>query len=316
MEWTRRVEKIPRGLPSPRVAIGTFDGLHRGHRAVIGEVRTLTGSAGGSAVVVTFEPYPQEVLAPARPTARLTTLGEKRVLLEAAGVDVMVALPFSRQMAAMEAEAFLDGILGRLGMRSLVAGYNFTVGRGRSGDLATLNRVGNRMGFDVTIVPPVLHQGAPVSSTRIRDALGRGRIDAANAMLGYLYVIEGRVGEGDGRGRSLGYPTANLELDDPRKLLPTDGVYAVWVKRRGEAHLGIMNLGCRPTFGGGRTCVEVHLIDFRDSLYGETLVVEVVKRLRDEETFLEDASLAEQIGRDVEIARQVLGRTSVARDHR
>ncbi len=308
MRCIRRVEDIPGNLPLPCVAMGTFDGLHRGHRSVIDRVREIARTSGGSAVVVTFEPYPQEVLRPERPVARLTSFEEKRLLLGRLGVGVLLALPFDRQMAALDAETFFRDTLGPLRMKSLVVGYNFTAGRGRGGDLATLTGVGDDHGFDVAVVPPVLCGGLPVSSTRIRGAVNRGSIALANEMLGGPYGILGKVVEASGRGRALGFPTANIVSEDPAKLLPADGVYAVWVRRRDQRVCGVMNVGRRPTFGESERWVEVHLVDFRDNLYGEHLFVEVVERLRDEEVFEDEAQLRLQIGRDVEIARQLLDR--------
>jgi riboflavin kinase/FMN adenylyltransferase len=312
----RRVVEIPRDLPAPRAAMGTFDGLHRGHRAVIDRVVGLKRSSGGCAVVVTFEPYPQDVLAPQRQMGRLTSLEEKKILLGPMDIEVLLALPFDRGMASMEAESFFRDILGPLGMKSLVVGYNFTVGRGRSGDLTTLTRVGNEEGFDVKIVSPVLFKAAPVSSTRIRGAVSRGDIATANDMLGYSYCLYGKVVGGEGRGKSLGYPTANLAFADEAKLLPGDGVYAVWVRRRDSRLPGVMNAGRRPTFGPGRGWVEVHLMDFRDDIYGEMLLVEVVDRLRGEKAFADEVQLREQMGRDVEAARQLLDGGKAIRDHR
>ncbi len=315
VRWVEGVEEIhPGDMPTPRVAMGTFDGLHLGHRAVIREVLDLQKSSGGSAVVVTFEPYPQEILSPERSPARLTTPEEKRVLLGSMGVDATVALRFDRRMAAMDAAGFFRTVLGHLGMKSLFVGYNFTVGRERGGDLETLRRIGKDLGFDVRIVSPVLHEGSPISSTRIRGRVRDGGIDSANEMLGHAYAMHGRVVEGSGRGRSLGYPTANLALDDERKLLPADGVYAVWTVRRGERLAGIMNVGRRPTFGAEGRSVEVHVMDFRGDMYGDVLTVEIVDRLRKEERFADEVQLRIQIGHDVEIARQLLDRRTTTRD--
>jgi len=308
----RKVEEIPADLASPRVTIGTFDGVHRGHRAVIERMLDLVRSHGGSSVVVTFEPHPQEVLAPERRLLRLTSFEEKRVLLGELGVDAMAALPFDRPMSEMDAETFFDRVLGRLGVRSLVVGYNFTIGRGREGNLATLANIGNRRGFDVTIVPPVLYEGAPLSSTRIRDSLCRGRVGAANAMLGHAYLVRGRVVGGSGRGRSLGYPTANVEPENPKKLVPSDGVYAVRVRHAGTAYPGVMNVGRRPTFGGGSRQVEVHLMEFEGALYGETLEVEVVDRIRNEKTFSDGDRLRAEIEQDLRRVREIFERASFA----
>jgi riboflavin kinase/FMN adenylyltransferase len=302
----RSPEEIPENLTSPRVAMGTFDGMHRGHQAVVARLLELSRSSGGTAVVVTFEPYPQRVLRPDRPPRRLTVWEEKRALLERLGVEVTLALPFDRSVARMDAETFFRDMLGPLGIHSLVVGYNFTVGRGRGGDLAALTRIGERLGFDVIVVSPVLWKGVPLSSTRIRDAVEGGLLSAANRMLGYEYVVLGRVVEGGGRGRSLGYPTANLEVEDSEKLVPADGVYAVRVRRTGQVLQGVMNVGCRPTFGEGRRSVEVHLMGLEDDMYGEVLWVEVVARVRDERAFADEGQLVAQIRRDIEHARHLL----------
>jgi riboflavin kinase / FMN adenylyltransferase len=309
MELVRLDDLSPRAWPAPAVTVGNFDGVHRGHQALVAVAVEDARAASGTAVVLTFDPHPSRVLSPDRAPSALMTLDQKADILAGLGVDKLAVLPFTRELASESPEDFARLVLAEaLGARLVVVGSNFRFGRGRTGDVERLTGLGARLGFRVHGVPPLLHEGAPISSTRIREALFRGAVEAVPPLLGRRFFVEGTVVPGAGRGKQLGIPTANLDVVN--ETLPGRGVYACFVRLRGERgplRPSVLNLGRRPTFGGGETTVEAHLLDFEEDLYGESLRVEFVRRLREERHFSGVSALVEQIRRDVEEARQVLG---------
>lgn len=294
------------------VSVGVFDGLHAGHREILARARARAGD--GRLVVVSFDPHPDLVLRKvfeARPP--LTPLGEKRERLRALGVDAFEVLPFTREMAALDPEAFVDRhLVGPFAPRWLVIGGNFALGRGRSGDAARLAAIGAARGFEVESVPLLEVGGAPVSSTRIRGLLAEGRVAEAAPLLGRRYGLTGLVVRGEAMGRALGYPTANLRLHE-EKLVPANGIYAVWARPAGsEAWLpGAMSIGVRPTFGGQVRTLEVHLLDWSGDLYGRDLEVEFVDWLRPELRFDSAAALVAAMDRDVAATRARLAAARV-----
>lgn len=296
------------------VTVGTFDGLHRGHQAVLAEVvrRTQAGRRGLASRLVTFDPHPLEVVNPAAAPKLLTLSDEKRELVAAAGVDGMVVLPFTRDVAQLPPEAFVRQLREEHDLRELVLGYDHGFGRGRAGDAALVRRLGQAQGFDVAVVDAVREDGQPISSTLIRTAVAHGDLDAAARWLGRPYSLLGRVVPGAGRGRTIGVPTINLAPPDPRKLLPPDGVYAVWVTIQGKGDGGrvggMMNQGPRPTFAEAGRTLEIHLFDFDGDLYGKTVRVEWVRRLRDVQAFPSREALVAQLERDRQAARASLNR--------
>ena len=281
------------------VTVGSFDGVHRGHRAVIAEAIARARSASRLSVVVTFEPHPAAVLS-ARPPARLTVGAERLEAMAELGVDRLVVLRFDRALAALDFESFVEDVLvRRCAMRELVIGADHGFGKGRSGDRRTLPALGERLGFGVTVVGPVPDaRGEAISSTRIRAALGEGHLARAADWLGRPYRITGRVVPGAGRGRALGIPTLNLEPLDPEKALPPDGVYAARVEWAGGVAGAMMNQGPRPTVGDTRRSLEAHLFGFDGNLYGRTVRVEWVARLRDVRRFESLEALRLQLDRD------------------
>jgi len=296
------------------VTVGTFDGVHRGHQAVLAEIVRRARARDLESVVVTFEPHPLEVVNPAAAPRLLTLPEERQRLLAQAGVDSVAVLPFTRELAELSPEQFMREVLrARFGMQELVLGYDHGFGRGRTGDLDVVRRIGRADGFAVDVVEPVRDNGQPISSTLIRAAVAHGDLALADRWLGRPYSALGVVERGAGRGRSIGVPTLNLAVPDGRKLLPPDGVYAVWVQwgTDGQRVGGMMNQGPRPTFGVVERGLEVHLFDVDVELYGQTVLVEWVRRLREVHEFSSRQALVEQLARDRMAARESLNRASI-----
>jgi riboflavin kinase/FMN adenylyltransferase len=291
--------------------------VHLGHQAVLQEINRRARAAGRASVLVTFDPHPLEVVNPDAAPPLLTTGPERLEILAQSPLDYVLILRFDRHLAGLPPESFVrDILLERCAVRELVIGHDHGFGRGRSGDVETLRRLGASEGFDVDVVDPVDFGGQHVSSSRIRRAVAGGDLLTARAMLGRPYGVVGRVGQGERRGRLLGVPTINLTDLSPRKLLPPDGVYAVAVEWREGRVGGMMNQGPRPTFQDGRRTLEVHLLDFEGDLYNEWVRVEWVERLRDIERFSSVEQLQQQLERDRTNAVAALGlaRTAVKFD--
>jgi len=299
-----RLPPLPRGST---VTVGSFDGVHLGHEAVLREIARRADAAGRASVLVTFEPHPLEIVNPQAAPPLLTTDVERREILAQLPLDYVLFLRFDRRLASLTPEEFVEQVLiERCHVRELVIGHDHGFGRGRSGDVETLRRLGAERGFAVDVVDVVDVGEQHVSSSRIRRAVAGGDLATAARMLGRPYQVSGRVGEGERRGRRLGVPTINLAEVPPQKLLPPDGVYAVRVEWRGGRAGGMMNQGPRPTFQDGRRILEAHLFDFDGNLYGEWVRVEWVERLRDVESFASVEALQRQLEHDRTRARAVL----------
>ena len=309
MEIVRDPSAVPGALRGAAAAIGNFDGVHLGHRAVIDAAKAAAGRLGAPLGVVTFDPHPRAHFAPGAPPFRLMSAEARAHLLEKLGIQVLFELPFGPVMAAQPAEDFARQTLGeRLGLSHLVAGADFRFGRGRAGDVALLQRIGPGAGYAVTVAPMVDLGGEEISSTRIRDALSQGRPRDAARLLGHVHRIEGEVIHGAKRGRTLGFPTANVALDGLH--LPRFGVYAVGVEVLDGPHSGryrgAASLGVRPMYGGEAPNLETYLMDFSGDLYGAHLSVGLVEFLRPESTFPDLPSFLAAMARDVDEARAVL----------
>jgi riboflavin kinase/FMN adenylyltransferase len=292
------------------VTVGSFDGVHLGHQAVLREIDRRARAARRASVLVTFDPHPLEVVNPEAAPPLLTTGPERLEILALSPLDYVLLMRFDRRLASLPPDQFVrDVLLGRCAMRELVIGHDHGFGRGRSGDVETLRLLGEVHGFGVDVVAPVDFGGQHVSSSRIRRAVAGGDLATAGALLGRPYGVVGRVGEGERRGRLLGVPTINLSELSPRKLLPPDGVYAVRVEWRGGQAGGMMNQGPRPTFQDGRRVLEAHLFEFDGDLYGEWVRIEWVERLRDTEPFASVEHLKAQLQHDRQRALAVLAGT-------
>lgn len=302
----RVVLGVPERATHPTaLTIGNFDGLHLGHRRMIERLRESAAQCGLDAAVLTFEPHPREFFAPEQAPPRLTSLREKLSLLEGSGVATTYLCRFSRSFAAQEPLTFIEQVLVRgIGVRHLIVGDDFCFGKGRAGNIALLKQEGPRQGFAVETLPTVALDGLRVSSSAVREALAVGDLDLAARLLGRPYAIAGRVVHGDKIGRTLGFPTANVQLK--RKRLPLAGVYAVTVSGLDKRHLpGAASIGVRPTIAAGlKPVLEIHLLDFERDIYGSHVTVHFLHKLRDEARYESLDVLTAQIALDVEQTRQ------------
>ena len=302
---------LPSGIPSDGrgtvVTVGTFDGVHLGHRAVLEEIRDRASATGRRAVLLTFHPHPLRIVRPEATPPLLTTPVEKKEILAETGLDYAVFLAFSPALSRYSPRRFVEEILvGRLRLDELVIGHDHGFGRGRAGDVTLLREIGTELGFAVDVVEPVLIEGAAVSSSLIRKAVSEGQLEAARTRLGRPYSARGVVVRGEQRGRDLGFPTANLSIDATEKLLPPSGIYAVrGVLKRG-VFAGALHLGPRPTFQGSPPSIELYLLDFDGEIYGEEVRVDFIRLLRPVRAFGSVASLIRQMELDVAEVRRVL----------
>ena len=293
-------------------AIGNFDGVHRGHQVIIGAAREAAARLNCKAGAIIFEPQPPEFFRPGQPLFRITLLAEKLRLLEAEGLDLAVVLKFDAALASMPAERFIEDVLVRgLGARHIAVGYDFHFGRKRGGTAATLEAHAAAGGYSVTVIAPQTHAGVAAaqvySSTEIRNLLAAGDVRAAANWLGHWWRVEGTVVDGDKRGSGLGFPTANIRLD-PRQMFG-HGIYAARVLADGAWHGAAAYLGTRPTYDNGAPVLEVFLLDFSGNLYGKTIAVELIERLRGDEAFTTIEALKARMQQDCARARAILAET-------
>jgi riboflavin kinase/FMN adenylyltransferase len=305
LDWQ---DPVPDACRGGALSIGNFDGVHQGHAALLDGLRQRAAVVPGPAVALTFDPHPLQVLR-GLTLPVLTPLDERARLLHELGADHVLVLSTTPALLQRSPEEFFrEVVLERLAARAVVEGNDFGFGRNRAGNIDTLAGLCADAGIALLVVPPVLIDGEPVSSSRVRTALQQGDVAAARSLLGRPYRLRGAVGEGARRGRTLGFPTANLESLD--SLLPGDGVYAVRVPWEGRNWPGAANIGPNPTFGEDARKVEVHLIGFSGDLYGRTLSLDFLDRLRDTRPFRDVQELREQLQQDIDDARRIAGETS------
>jgi riboflavin kinase/FMN adenylyltransferase len=305
MQVLHGTDSVPSSALGGALAIGNFDGVHRGHQALLAVARKAAAKAGGPAGVVLFEPHPREFFQPDRPHFRLTPLPLKLALLDRFGIDFAVVLRFDAALAALSAEEFIARVLvDRLAAAHVVVGYDFRFGKGRGGDPETLRRAGAAHGFGVTIVPQVAEGGEVFSSGAIRAELGQGDVKGAGEMLGWWWRVSGKVIGGAKRGTGLGYPTANIALAPGTAL--AHGIYAVRVEIGGRRLDGAAYLGTRPTFDDGAPVLEVFLFDFDDDIYGREIAVELIDFIRPDRRFDGPDALKTQMDADCARARDIL----------
>ncbi len=310
MKLIRGLYNLERPLPSSAVTIGNFDGVHRGHQRVIAQLQQVAAAAGLPTVVIIFEPQPIEFFAPDRAPKRLSRFREKIAFLKAHKIDYLLCLRFDARLANLTADEFVAQILvARLNCKHLVIGDDFRFGKGREGDFDFLRRNGARFGFQVDATETLLVDGERVSSTRIRRSIEQGDFDKAAELLGRPYSLGGRIAHGKKLGRELGYPTINIKMGD--KTLIVKGIFAVRVKGIDNRVLpGVASIGTRPTVNGVDTILEVYILNFDQDVYGHSVEVEFLHKLRDEEKFDSLEELAVHIGRDTENAIAYFERTA------
>jgi riboflavin kinase / FMN adenylyltransferase len=305
MKLARSIEEIPFDKNSI-VTVGTFDGMHLAHQIIIGKAVELAKMRKGRSVVVTFEPHPREVLGTANKDMRLlTTLQEREDLCKQLGVDWLVVIEFTKIFAQQSFRDFyVKYLIGTIGISAIVEGYDHHWGKNREGNIEVLVEMGKEYGFDVVHIDQFTQDALPVNSSRIRNELMHGSIEKAAALLGRPYVVRGKVVQGDRRGRLLGYPTANVELDSQKKLIPKDGIYFVEVFIHEKKYFGMASIGVRPTFHtDGKRVLEINILDFSQNIYEFDLRVNFLQRLRDEWKFDSVDKLVEQMHHDEEASR-------------
>jgi riboflavin kinase/FMN adenylyltransferase len=288
------------------LTMGKFDGLHLGHQQLIGTVVSHARSLGFASAVLTWEPHPGKVLRPDQELLLITNLEEKIELIGELHPDFLIVAPFTAQTRVTSAHDYMIEICNAVPLRELWVGENFAMGRNRAGDVPALMEIGVELGFAVGAMHPVQADGGVVSASRVRERLREGDVEAARRLLGRPFGMRGIVIDGDKRGRTIGYPTANL-LVEPEHILPGDGVYAIRVHLDEGPLPAVANIGVRPTFAGTRRTVEAYILDWDGDIYGQTLRFDFYHRLRGEQKFSGIAALVEQIGRDVEQARALMG---------
>jgi riboflavin kinase/FMN adenylyltransferase len=306
MRIIRGLKNITERFPKPVLTLGNFDGVHLGHQAIFRKVVERARMIGGTSMAFTFEPHPLKVLAPERSPKLLNTFHGKMKLLAASGIDVVICANFTRAFAEQHPEDFARTVLhDQLGVQEVYVGYDYAFGKGREGSIESLKKMGSACGFAVSVVEAIQAGGLIVSSSVIRELISNGNVEEAGKLLGRHYVLEGDVVHGAHRGRTLGFPTANLHTAN--ELLPAYGVYAVRASVDDQRPLnGVASIGVRPTFDAGAVSIEVFLFDFEGDLYSRHIEVSFVKRLRGEQKFPDVDALVAQVRRDIEEAKKVL----------
>jgi len=315
MHVIRHLSEIPALSRRTALTIGSYDGIHRGHRSIITQLTQAAAERDLAPALITFYPRPKVVLnSHGLPNDYLTTLEEKLLIFEELGLEVVAVLPFSREFAQTSARDFVRQVVDALHPALLWVGRNFKLGHDRAGDIPYLRELGQKFDFEVDVTDLKLSAHEVISSTRIRGALAEGQIREVTNMLGGYPLVLGQVVRGVQRGRTIGFPTANI-APHPEKLLPVDGVYAVWLHVGGEVHPAVANIGVRPTFNHSERTIEVHIFDFNRNIYNQTVRVDLVEFIRPERKFTGKDELVAQIGQDAQTARRILSaeRKPVAR---
>jgi riboflavin kinase/FMN adenylyltransferase len=306
MKIFRNTENITHHFTNACVTIGNFDGVHFGHQQLFRTVVQKAEAIDGTSVAITFDPHPLQILLPGG-IKLISTCEQKIELIEMSGIDVLLIIPFTQEFAKTTADDFVaDLLVRRLGVKELVVGYDYAFGKGRSGNIQFLKRQGEFFGFPVTVVDAYYMNNKLVSSTRIRELVREGEMTAAQELLGRSYQLRGTVQVGKQRGgKVIGFPTANLKFNE-EDLVPKHGVYVVQVICNGRCYGGVLNIGYNPTFGEEQLVAETHIFDFNDDIYGQPIKVNLLRFLRSERKFSGPKDLAEQIGKDVLLAKKIL----------
>lgn len=295
------------------LTVGTFDGVHAGHKVLINKVLQIAEQKEARSVIVTFDPHPRDIINPGDAGIKLlSSLDERSEMLADLGVDEMVVIPFDRDFSLLTSEEFVrDIIWQKIGVSAFVIGYDHQFGRNREGTIETVQELGRKLGFHTHVVSKQEVGDKTVSSTAIRKAIHeKGDMELAASLLDRFYILNGTVVHGNKRGKKIGYPTANIQTQNSKKVIPRAGVYAVWVRFEGEFYRGMMNIGERPTFNGGDTVLEVHILDFKNEIYGKDIQLQFVKRIRDEKQFDGVMDLKVQLEKDEKEVRDLLENSS------
>ena len=311
MKFYRHIDSFPR-LQNAVVTIGIFDGVHYGHRTIINRMKDIAEETGGDTVLVTFNPHPRTVLYEDQKFLKfIHSRTRKADLLARTGIDYLIEIPFTKEFAQISARDFIrDIIIGKIGATHLVVGYDYHFGKGKEGSYIGLQEMGKEFGFAVEQIAPVQINGLTVSSTEIRNALHDGEVSKANTLLGYEYSILGEVIYGHQIGRTIGFPTANIEVPNKLKLIAANGVYACRIMWKNKKLIGMGNIGFRPTVNGNYLTVEVNIFNFDKEIYGDYLTVYFVERIRDEKKFENLDALREQLKQDEITVREILQKKS------
>lgn len=301
MKILKTLRDVKEKPPYPVVTIGNFDGVHQGHSQIFRQLRQRALDKQGTSMIVTFLNHPVKVLRPDRAPTMISTPEQKVELIETYGIDWLFMFPFTADLASQEPEVFIRDLMRALSVREILVSTNFYFGKKARGNITLLEELGKQYGYLLDIIQPVMHQGAPISSSRIRLAIRERRIEKANELLGRAFYIDGTVVEGDNRGRTLDFPTANL--DTFNELIPSNGVYLSMVDVLGDRRPAVTNIGVRPTFASGGFSIETHILDFDRTLYGEKLRLFFLRFQREERAFDSEEALRRQIGEDISAAR-------------
>lgn len=305
MKIYREIKDFKRELKRPVLTIGNFDGVHLGHQTILKKIVSRSKETGGSSVVLTFEPHPVKVIAPHKDIRLITSCEERTSLISAAGVDAVICVNFTKEFARQHPEDFTrDILIDKIGVSEIYVGHDYAFGKGREGTIEYLKELGKKYNFHVDVIEPVTVNGDIVSSSSIRKLIAEGSVDKAARFLGRYYTLSGVVMKGAGRGKGLGFPTANIEL--PVELIPKDGVYAVIVRKGKDIYNGVANIGNKPTFGNEKFGIEAYLFDFDKNLYKKRLEISFIKRVRDEIAFKNPAELIASMRKDVKKAKEIL----------
>lgn len=304
-------KRIPKKniFKNPVITIGSFDGVHTGHRKILSTLMEIAGQKSGDPIVLTFSVHPRKILSPHTPPRILTTISEKIEAIKKFGIDKIIAIDFTEEIANMPAEDFYNKyILEKIGIVDIVVGYDNAFGKDREGNYEYLTALSRKEGFSVYRVDPENNHSRPVSSTWIRTEIEDGYITMANMLLGRRYTLTGSVVKGDGMGRKIGFPTANIIPDDLDKVIPRDGVYAVAVTLKRKTYPGMLNIGTNPTFSKTERSIEVNIFDLNRDLYGKSLHLEFYDRIRDEVLYESPERLIAQLNKDKKIAMEILNK--------
>lgn len=306
------LDKVKRD-PKTVLTVGTFDGVHAGHKVLVKRVIDLAENEDARSVIVTFDPHPRDIINPGEAGIKLlSSLDERSELLADLGVDEMVVIPFDRDFSLLTSEEFVREIIWKkIGVSSFVIGYDHQFGRNREGTIETVQELGRELGFNTHVVSKQEVGDKTVSSTAIRHAIhDDGNMELAASLLEKHYILNGTVIHGDKRGKEIGFPTANIKSQNEKKVIPKKGVYAVWVRYENSYYKGMMNIGERPTFNGNSIVLEVHVLDFDKDVYGKDVQLQFVKRIRDEHQFDGVEELKNQLKKDEKVVRSVLENSS------